>query len=226
LRGTSDANIKFDDLPSKTEFGLRDFGFNGHESLWIAGSTHPGEEEIVLRIFQSILKGFSNLRLVIAPRHIERSQEIARLIEEFDLKPARLSELHIGPPDRRSVVIVDTIGHLRSLYSLSKIVFIGKSLAVGGGHNIIEPAFFANAILVGPHMQNFQDIVEIFLKHHALIQVQTAEELSAKMRELLKKPEEIEKIGRNAQEVIQKYRGATEKTLDIIGELLAQEGLS
>jgi len=214
-------NIKFDDLPYPAEFGLRDFGFNGQESLWIAGSTHPGEEKVVLKIFQSLWKEYPDLRLVIAPRHVERSQEVARLIEEFGFKPARLSELHLSPPaDQRSVVVVDTIGHLRSLYGLSKIVFIGKSLSRSGGHNIIEPAFFANAILVGPHMQNFQDIVEIFLKHKALIQVKSAEELSIKIRELLKNPDEMKKLGQNAKEVIRKYRGATQKTLDIIDELL------
>ena len=213
-------NIKFDDLPLKAEFGLRDFGFNGHESLWIAGSTHPGEEEVVLKFFRSLLGEFPDLRLVIAPRHVERTGEVAQLIRGLDLKPVRLSELHAAKPDHRSVVIVDTLGHLRSLYSLSKIVFVGKSLTAVGGHNIIEPAFFANAIFVGPHMQNFRDIIEIFLQQHAVIQVQNSEELSAQIRQLLKNPDEIKRIGHLAREVIQQYRGATPKTLAVISELL------
>ncbi len=213
-------NIKFDDLPASTEFGLHDFGFQANESLWIAGSTHPGEEEIVLKIFKSLSSEFSDLRLVIAPRHIERADEVARLVTEVGFSFIRLSQLHSIKLDHRSVVIVDTIGHLRSLYSLSKIVFVGKSLAVGGGHNIIEPAFFGNPIFIGPRMQNFKDIVQVFLEDQAVVQVQNAKELEQKMRELLHNPKEMKRIGQAARLVVQKYRGATKKTMEIIGAQL------
>lgn len=213
-------NLKFDDLPSVTDFSLTDYGFEDHEWLWIAGSTHPGEEEIILQIFKSISPEFPKLRLVIAPRHVERTNEVAKLIEGLGYAPAKFSQLTGDKTGKDSVMIVDTIGHLRSLYSLAKIVFVGKSLTVGGGHNIIEPAFFSKPVLVGPLTENFKDIVEIFLEKKAIVQVKDPDDLLLKIKELLRSPEKMERIGRLSKEVVEHYQGAGEKTAEIISAFL------
>ena len=209
-------NIKFDDVPAQTKFRLSDFGFHKNEMLWIAGSTHPGEEAIVLNIFKSLSTEFPDLRLVIAPRHIERTNEVVLFVKECGYNPIKLSQLSNAKSGQQSVVIIDTIGQLRSLYSLSKIVFVGKSLTGEGGQNIIEPAFSGNLIFVGPHTQNFTDIVQIFLEDRAVIQVQNADELEHKMREFLRDPDAMKQVGHAAWQVVQKYQGATKRTIEII----------
>ena len=227
-------NLKFDDLPSVQEFQLKDFGFidlcttndKKNETIWIAGSTHPGEEEIVLKIFKSLTAQFGDLRLIIAPRHIERTNEVANLIVKFGFQPMKLSELSSKGStemDNQKVILVDTIGQLKSLYSLSRIVFVGKSLAVGGGQNIIEPAFFGNAVVVGPLMQNFREIVEVFLKDQAVLQVKDAKELEERMKFLLDHPAQRDLLGQAAQKVIEKYRGATDQSLTVIVQVLTDK---
>lgn len=214
-------NLKFDDLPSGQEFQLKDFGFKKNETIWIAGSTHPGEEEIVLKIFKSLITQFKDLRLILAPRHIERTKEVLDLVVKFGFQPLKLSELMEGAVCRHDrVVVVDTIGQLKSLYRLSRIVFIGKSLTGSGGQNIIEPAFFGNAVVVGPLMQNFKDMVEVFLKDQAILQVKDAQELEEKMKFLFAHPAERDRLGQAAQTVIEKYQGATAQTLEAIQKVL------
>jgi len=216
-------NLKFDDLPSVQEFQFKNFGFKKNETIWIAGSTHPGEEEIILKIFKSLAAQFGDLRLIIAPRHIERTNEVWNLALKFGFQPIKLSELSSKVPmemDSQKIIIVDTIGQLKSLYSLSRIVFVGKSLAVGGGQNIIEPAFFGNAVVVGPLMQNFRDIMEVFLKDQAILQVEDAQELEEKTKFLLDHPAQRDRLGQAAQKVIEKYRGATDQSLEVIEKVL------
>ncbi|HLD69579.1 MAG TPA: tetraacyldisaccharide 4'-kinase [Candidatus Omnitrophota bacterium] len=217
-------NLKFDDLPSVQEFQLKDFGFKKNEMIWIAGSTHPGEEEIVLKIFKSLASQFGDLRLIIAPRHIERTNEVLNLVVKFGFHPLKFSEIYQKnrkDSEGDSVIVLDTIGQLKSLYSLSRIVFVGKSLSVGGGQNIIEPAFFGNAVVVGPLMQNFRDIMDVFLKDQAVLQVKDEKELEEKMKFLLEHPQERDRLGRSARKVIEKHRGATDQTLAVIAKVLA-----
>lgn len=217
-------NLKFDDLPSVEEFQFKDFGFKKNETIWIAGSTHPGEEEIVLKIFKSLAAQFEDLRLIIAPRHIERTNEVLNLTVKSGCQPIKLSELSskvLTEMDSQKVIIVDTIGQLKSLYGLSRIVFVGKSLNVGGGQNIIEPAFFGNAVVVGPLMQNFRDTMDIFLKDQAVLQIKDEEELREKMKFLLEHPQERDRLGQSARKVIEKHRGAADQTLTVIAKVLA-----
>ncbi len=219
-------HIKFDE-PIESEFqpNERDFGpkTNKEEWIWVAGSTHPGEEEIVLKIYQSLKEEFPRLRLIIAPRHIERTLEIENLIQERGYRLLKLSVLlesreFFGNDDR--ILLVDTIGHLRSLYRLAKIVFVGKSLIGVGGQNIIEPAKFGKAIIVGPHMENFKSIVDLFLRSEAIIQVQNEDQLKEEIKELLSQPARLETLGHLAKEVVQNNQGATEKTFKLICDLL------
>lgn len=215
-------NIKFDDLPSAEALSYKDLGIREGSPVFIAGSTHLGEEEIILNIYQSLLGSFPDLRLVIAPRHVERVEEVVGLVKQRNFSAARFSQVKNHPADKKAVIVVDTIGHLKSLYRLATLVFVGKSLTVGGGHNIIEPAFFAKAVLIGPHMENFQDVTSLFLDEKAVIQVADADELKEKITYLLSHPQDRESIGRLAHNVVEKYTGATVRTAKIITHVMAQ----
>lgn len=213
-------NLKFDNVPPAAQTQFKGLGYAPEDILWIAGSTHPGEEEIILSVFKRLRRDFKNLQLVIAPRHVERAEEILQCVKTKGFDPLRLSELNGKPLNPPNVLIVDTMGELRSLYSLARVVFIGKSLSVGGGQSIIEPAFFGKPILVGPEMYNFRDIVKIFLKEGALIQVNNEEELAEAMKKLLNDPLQMDAMGRRAKKLIEQYQGATQRTIEAIGELL------
>lgn len=213
-------NLKFDNLEQVGFSRLSDFGFQPTDALLIAGSTHPGEEEIILSIFKKLSVEFADLRLVIAPRHIERTEEIIRLVTSNELTAQKLSECFDQPKTAESVVVVDTIGQLRTLYSLATVVFVGKSLKGGGGQNMIEPASFGKATLVGPLTHNFKDIVAIFLKNDALLEVNNEEELLNEIRVLLTDTEKRVSLGQAAKSVVDRYRGATTKTAEKISAML------
>ncbi len=213
-------NIKFDDLPGENSFTLENFGFDLADELWIAGSTHPGEEEIILNIFHKICAQHPRLRLVIAPRHIDRAADVVKLVESKGFFSLYLSQMNSGERNPNAVVVVDTIGHLRSLYSLGTLVFVGKSLTVKGGHNIIEPAFFSKPVIVGPFMQNFRDIMFVFKKDDAILQVQNAQELESTVAHLLDHPEKMKTMGQRARAVIDKHRGATARSVELVSRAL------
>ncbi len=213
-------NMKFDDLPEVSIFNLKDFGFRDNYPLWIAGSTHPGEELLILNIYRTLIAEFPEIKLVLAPRHVERTGEIVQIVEQSGFQPVKFSQIHETALNTQSVVILDTIGHLKSLYNFAKVVFIGKSLTGIGGQNIIEPAFFGKPVIVGPNMQNFKDVLDVFVKGNGVIQVNDAEELTKVMRQLLNDPQRMKSIGQAAQKVIEQNRGASEKTLNIITQIL------
>jgi 3-deoxy-D-manno-octulosonic-acid transferase len=213
-------NVKFDDLPEDKIYLPEDFGFERNDTLWIAGSTHPGEEEIVLRVFKNIKTKFPSLRLVIAPRHVERTEDVQRIIEEQGISSVRFSQMKSTKSDPNSVVLVDTIGHLRALYSLATLVFVGKSLTVPGGHNIIEPSFYSKPVIVGPHMQNFRDVMIAFKNDNAVVEVQDPQELESAVDRLLGHPQEMADLGRKAKQVISRQQGAIKRSMEIISHFL------
>jgi 3-deoxy-D-manno-octulosonic-acid transferase len=216
-------NVKFDDLPKESTMSPEDLGFDAGDELWIAGSTHPGEEEIVLNVFKNIRGRYPRLRLVIAPRHVERTAEVMKLIGSKGFAPQKYSEMKAGYKSADAVILVDTIGHLRSLYSLATVVFVGKSFTVSGGHNIIEPAFFAKPVIIGPFMENFRDITAVFKADHALVQLDNPAELEGAMSSLLNSPTKRNELGQRARNVINKYTGATGRSVDFIVLALHQK---
>jgi 3-deoxy-D-manno-octulosonic-acid transferase len=213
-------NVKFDDVPMNGSFGPVHFGFEENTTFFIAGSTHPGEEEIVLKAFQKIKDKYPAMRLVIAPRHIERADDIKQLIKSCDLDAFRFSQMIAGMRYRDQVVILDTIGHLRAFYDMATLVFVGKSLTVQGGHNIIEPAYFSKPIIVGPHVQNFRDVVSAFKDDNAIVQVENAREFEAAVSGLLDDPGRMAELGKKARGVIERHRGATNRSVEVIGRAL------
>jgi 3-deoxy-D-manno-octulosonic-acid transferase len=184
--------------------------------LIVAGSTHDKEEDIILNIFLELKKEFNNLRLLIAPRHLERLNLIESLIVSKNARPERISSIKTVSSD--SVLLLDTIGQLRLVYSLANLVFVGGSLVPVGGHNILEPAFFEKPILVGPYMHNFRTILELFLNSNALIQVEDSNSLKLKMRELILDNSASTNLGKFAKSVLVSMQGATFTNLKIIEE--------
>jgi len=186
--------------------------------LLIAGSTHENEEEILIGLYKSLRKDFASLRLLIAPRHLERIDHIQRIIRFHGLEAVRLSRLEQF--SSAQVALVDTIGDLSVLYELSAIAFIGGSLIKKGGHNPIEPAVFAKPILFGKFMYNFKEIRNIFLKEKAGLEVDGPSALEYDLRRLLASPSERKELGDRARGLLDKNRGAAEQTfLEIKGLL-------
>ena len=215
-RVKNSGNVKFDDLPQDNPKTQEQFGFLPNDQIWIAGSTHPGEEEIVLEVYKRVQKHFPLLRLVIVPRHIERVSEVERVVQTNGLFSVMYSEIKNQKLEPNKIVIVDAIGHLRVLYSLATIVFVGKSLTVQGGHNIIEPAFFSKPIIVGPHMQNFRDVMQAFKNKQAVIEVHDTDELARAMEDMLANPAKRDELGKKARNVIRQEEGATKRIMDEI----------
>jgi len=182
----------------------------------VAGSTHKGEEEYILDVFLDLKKHFHDVRLLIAPRHLERLDSIEFLIKQKGMKSERMSKNN--QVTKESVLLLDTIGQLRLIYSLADLVFIGGSLVPVGGHNILEPAFFQKPIVVGPYMHNFRSITQLFLQNQALIQVNNYDEFKLALRELISNKDRLIDLGSAAKSVIVSKRGAMHINFSIIQE--------
>jgi 3-deoxy-D-manno-octulosonic-acid transferase len=208
-------NLKFDVRAKNPRFHLSALGFKDTDLLLVAGSTHEGEEEIIIKIYKNLSKEFPSLKLLLAPRHIERCEAIEKVSDREKIDHARFSHV-IKERWEVSVITLDTIGDLSSLYGLADVVFMGGSLVKKGGHNIIEPAMFGKAVVFGPFMFNFKDIVEIFLNRGAAIRINNPEELRDILRKLLLEKGLRESIGSKAKEIVEENKGAAEKTALLI----------
>ena len=227
-RLTITGSLKFDALDATPLPGrgparvLRFFRMSPNRPVLIAGSTMRGEDEAVIRAFNRVrtTPGGANALLVIAARHPERFDEVERLCKSEGLATVRRSELPIDTEPRADAVILDTIGELAHLYQIATAVFVGGSLVPAGGHNILEPAFYGKSIVFGPHMENFNEIVETFLTNRAAIQVHTPRELETAIVGLMGDPVRRARLGAAARALIDTNRGAKDRTLAVIAELL------
>lgn len=214
-------NLKFDNFIREASIKKTNLGFREEDRLFIAGSTYPGEDEIIIEAYQSLKTEFPHLRLIIAPRHVERADGIMKFCERKGFAPRRFSEVFMKPvAGPAAILIVDRIGYLRDLYGLADVVFIGKSMCGTGGQNMLEPLSFGKPTLVGPRTENFRDIVRIFTSTGALIEVNTLQEMTAQLQSLLYDPQRCARIGFAAQKEIARHQGATDVTLRAIEEIL------
>ena len=219
-------SLKFDSLelspiPGRgRERVLRFFRVPPGRPVIIAGSTLRGEEEPVIRAFNRVRTSGVNALLVIAARHPERFDEVERLCRHEGLTVVRRSELPIDAEPRADAVVLDTIGELAQLYQIATVVFVGGSLVPAGGHNILEPALYGKPVVFGPHMQNFGEIAETFLTNGAAIQVRTAGELEETMLSLIGDPVRRARVGAAARALVESNRGARDRTLVVIRDLL------
>lgn len=188
-----------------------------------AGSTHPGEEEQVLAVYRELLTTNDHLFLVLVPRHPERADEVAAMLEKRGIIYRRRSAMgETGNKMFRSghVLLVDTIGELMGLYSVSDLVFVGGSLVPTGGHNLLEPASLGIPCLFGPHMSNFREITELVLRCQAGIQVDDAPGLAAACRDLIENVERRRELGQNGLTMMRENGGAAERHMEIIARYL------
>ena len=196
------------------------FAFARGRPVVIAASTLRGEEEPVLRAFARVRQMASDALLVIAPRHPERFDEARRIAEcagnHVDLR----SDLEPGRDPGADVVILNTLGELGRLFDIASAVFVGGSLVPAGGHNLIEPAAFGRAIVVGPHMENFADVAREFVSRGAAIQVRDADELEETLAGLMRDGARRGRLGKAARSIVDANRGATRRTLERVAELL------
>ncbi|MCX5678396.1 MAG: 3-deoxy-D-manno-octulosonic acid transferase [Candidatus Omnitrophica bacterium] len=215
-------NMKFDadimlnsahDADIKELFALKD-----GDEVFVAGSTHGGEEETVVSVYRELIKDFPKLKLVIAPRHIERATEVENIVKRSGLDVVRMTKKQGSSTPR--VYVIDAIGHLNDAYSMAEIVFIGGSLISHGGQNPIEPALFGKPVIFGPYMFNFKAIASALLKNKGAIQVKDRKELLMKADYLLKNKDARTALGNNARNTIYENRGAASRNLEAVKELV------
>jgi 3-deoxy-D-manno-octulosonic-acid transferase len=215
-------NTKFDALavsvPDSEDSGLREaLGLLPGEPVWVCGSTHEGEEERLLDVYASLRKEVPDLRLVIAPRYVERSARVLQLALDRGLA----ARLRTSPAGRAPVVVLDSIGELVRAYQLATVVFVGGSFTDRGGQNILEPAACGKPVLFGPRMENFQDSVNVLVGRGGL-QVKDSAALLKLLRDLFARPEEIRTLGQLAREAVSAVRGASARDAALIARLLPE----
>jgi 3-deoxy-D-manno-octulosonic-acid transferase len=225
-------NLKFDQpFPSftpETRNGIaKTLGLSGKETVLIAGSTHSGEEEILVTFFKELKKKDRNLLLILAPRHLERLEEVERILKKEALSWLRKTSLPIGAgrsdQEHPEVILLDTIGELMGIYSIGTLVFVGGSLVPIGGHNPLEPLFFRKGVLFGPYMFNFLEISSHLIEAGGAIQVSKKEELFSQLERLLSDEGARKELGEKGYQFLQKHQGATERMLEEIRPFLIKK---
>jgi 3-deoxy-D-manno-octulosonic-acid transferase len=198
-------------------------GWSEDNLILLGGSTHSGEEEIMAGIYEQLREQWPKLKMVIAPRHAERGPQVKGICEQHGLRTILRTELTEPQTNGHTpeVLVLNSTGELKSLYPKATLVFIGKSLKAKGGQNFIEAARVGTPILVGPNMQNFQNLAHEFIKRRAIIQVADEFELSQQIRDLLLSAERRQTLGQKGKETFQANLGAGKRTAEIIYSSLA-----
>ena len=207
---------------------LRQVGVVPGARLLLGGSTHSGEEAVLAEQFLRLRSRFPDLFLVLVPRHFERSREVGRELAARGLKFAYRTEIMAQTqfePGEVDCLIVNTTGELKCFYEHATIIFIGKSLAAQGGQNPIEPGALGKAMVFGPNMQNFAEVVRGLVEQNGAVQVRDAAELEKVLGELLADESRREQLGRNALKVVHENLGAIDRTVDMILKHLATSEL-
>ncbi len=224
-------NLKYDVDREALELRLRTrraevaaaFGLPDPRPLVVAGSTGAGEEAMLADALRSLRcdATLSETRLLVAPRHPERFDDAERAFVDAGFRVARRTR----PDTDRSadVLLLDSIGELAAVYEFADVVFVGGSLVPSGGHNILEPALFGRPIVVGPHTENFRQIVEAFRDEQAVVQLEsgaTSESLAREIANLLRDRSAASAMGERARLLVDANRGATRRTLDLVGDCI------
>ena len=206
-------NLKFDFQPPILPPELRNLleRWKTSSLLWIAGSTMSGEEPLVLDAFQSLKQEFG-LKLLLAPRHPERLQQIYDLLQKRNVAFVKRSHGKAGEED---VMVLDTMGELAGCYQFADVVFVGGTLVAAGGHNPIEPAYYGKAVVTGPYYENFRAIFGELKNRNAIV---ITSDLRQAIAALLRDDARRAEIGRHAGEIVRSNAGATQTALEIIGK--------
>ena len=219
-------NLKHEPLPDPAgaaDLWRRLLGLSAGQPVWIAGSTHRGEEEAVLEAHTRALLDRPNLALVLAPRHPERVGEVLGVLKSRGLAAVRRSDL----PARRTpgaVIVLDTVGELAQLYGIADVVFVGGSLTPLGGHNMLEPALRGKPVLFGPHTHNFREAAGVLVDSGGGRVVRDAHELGGELRRLLADADLRVRLGEAGRDAVAAQHGAVRATLDLIAQYLYPKG--
>lgn len=217
-------DIQFQRVSSAEKSALRRHCTIPDDCLVItAGSTHAGEEDMLLKAYREVLADSAELFMVLAPRHPQRTAEVADILKKSGVRFRRFTELQPDSGEQfqpGEVLLVDTVGELLNLYGLADVVFVGGSLVPVGGHNLLEPASRGIPTLFGPFMSNFAEITALVLESRAGVQVVTTEELVKTLRRLLADPAERESLSDNSFAMMRENGGATGKHLECIAAQL------
>ncbi|MBI5181487.1 MAG: 3-deoxy-D-manno-octulosonic acid transferase [Nitrospirae bacterium] len=218
-------NLKFEhevkELTEDEIKGLRrSLNIKDKDEIFLAGSTHRGEDEEVVKAYLSVVKEVKDAILIIAPRHLDRLPEIEDILKRYNLSFVRKTMIKRKETKRYSVILLDTIGELSTLYSIASVVFMGGSLVPAGGHNILEPAVYKKAVLFGPYMHNFREIAEGFKNKKAAIEINSSDEMAREIINILNNPDIEKELGERGLSVILENKGALEKSVRLISKFL------
>lgn len=221
-RITVTGNIKFEQagqfMPAPEIENLqRSIHIQPSQKVILAGSTHKGEEAILLEVFTKMKKEFSKLLLIVAPRDPERAGSVQRIFESAGFHTVLMRKLDkIAPDSTFDVIVVDALGVLKKLYALADVAFVGGSLVACGGHNPLEPAVFCKPVIFGHDMSDFAEISNMLVAAGGAFRVQDAESLYKTVSTLLRDHQKAQEMGKKAFKVFNDNKGAVEKTLKVI----------
>lgn len=203
----------------------RKYSIPADSRVFVAGSTHVGEEEQVVDVYRRLLKNHPDLCLVLVPRHPDRCRAVGELLSSSNLPYSLRSEIEgtPGPMASGNVLLVDTVGELLQFYAVADLIFVGGSLVPIGGHNILEAALLKKPVLFGPHMHNFKEISRLLVKAGGGLVVADGEEFFRVATNLLEEPERCQEMGAKGYALLQDNRGATERTLHAIERIMEAE---
>ena len=195
-------------------------GITTEDIVFLAGSTQHPEETFAVECYEHLKKDFPQLRLIIVPRHPERFDEVSTMLDNKAVLWERRSTLsEKDKTDRTKILLVDTVGELGGWWGTATIAYVGGSMGKRGGQNMIEPAAYGAAVCFGPKTKNFSDIVEMMLRDNAAQVVHDQREMERFVRHCLEEPDFAARLGNNAQNLVQRQVGATQKTLDLLQAL-------
>ncbi|MDO9558609.1 MAG: 3-deoxy-D-manno-octulosonic acid transferase [Syntrophales bacterium] len=219
-------NAKYDGLAAKVSPALREetarrLNMAAGERVLVAGSTHEGEETVILEVFRKLLAVYPDFRLILVPRHVERAGEVTNLVRQAGFDGLALTQIDQGRTMRdEKILVVDSIGELFKVYSLATVVYCGGSLVPKGGQNILEPAAWGKVVFYGPSMEDFRDEKILLEAVGAGIPVNDGPELADKMLALLQTPEMLASKGQAAGQVVAANRGASQRYAALIRNAL------
>jgi 3-deoxy-D-manno-octulosonic-acid transferase len=222
-------NIKFDQsIPAVAGDGMTrsSLGLQATDQLFVAGSTHPGEEETLVECYLALVAQCPSVVLLLAPRHIERVESVEAMIRARGLAVQRRSAIgHAGPlqPIGPRVLLLDSRGELPAIYREAMVAFVGGTLVPIGGHNLLEPAQWAKPVLFGPYTDHCAEIADLLIQAGGGHLVSHAEDLTRQVIALFSDDEQRERMGRSARQVVEQNQGALQQTLEAIERLLKQQ---
>jgi 3-deoxy-D-manno-octulosonic-acid transferase len=224
ITGNTKFDAAFGEIPADAEARIRDmFNLAPGARVLVAGSTHPGEHEVVLDTYLRLVEKFPDLLLILVPRHVEKTPLIINAMKERGMnEPFLRSSVDQGLRRHdEHVIIVDRTGELFQVFSVGSVVFMGGSLVPKGGQNVLEPAAWGKVVLFGPSMEDFRDARDILVASGAGMSVSTVSDLTRKITEVLSEPERANLLGKKGREEILRHVGSAKKSAEILTHLIS-----